>query len=49
VLVLGVRNPQPTAYDVLWSSFPGLSVNSDNLPFFIRDNVFVFTYMSLYA
>jgi hypothetical protein len=33
VLVLGVRNPQLTVCDVLWSSFPGLSINSDNLPF----------------
>jgi hypothetical protein len=30
------------------SLFPGISVNSDNLPFFLRDNVSVFTYVSIF-
>jgi hypothetical protein len=49
--VAGSRRTQPPV-NCLWSlvpSFPGLSVNSDNLSFSLRDTELLFTYMSLYA
>jgi hypothetical protein len=49
--VAGARHTQPPV-DCLWSlvpSFSGLSVNSDNLPFFLRDIVSVIHLSQLYS